>query len=100
MNRIKLIYKLKSTNENELIVINDIKGFESYDIATSQNYYYSEADDLFKLLTNIDYKKIEDYMDYGVEIITYNARHFDKYNKEIIKYCKKRNYTIIKGEQK
>ena len=65
MNRIVLDYYNKGGGFQSLEVHNDIKGY-SYELIMEVTG--PEAKILFDLLRNVDYSKLENYMNYGVRI--------------------------------
>ncbi len=67
MNRIELKYDPRTKKgDGKLRVFNDIKGYSCIQIGPT--YTGSEADLMFKLLSAVDYSKLDDYMNYGIMI--------------------------------
>lgn len=64
MNRIELRYD-KSVTPHTLEVRNDIKGVTNELLMV---VFGNSADMLFDLLTNVDYSKLDNYMQYGVYV--------------------------------
>lgn len=64
MNRIELRYD-KSVTPHTLEVRNDIKGITNELLMV---LFGNSADMLFDLLTNVDYSKLDNYMQYGVYV--------------------------------
>ena len=64
MNRIELFYNTE-TKPHSLEVRNDMKGFTNEALLVA---FGRSADMLFELLKNVDYSKLENYMEYGVYV--------------------------------
>lgn len=73
MNRISIRYtKEKERYENgkhiqsKLEVFNDIKGLCGEKLLLARGH---NADMLFKLLTNVDYSNLDNFMNYGITVV-------------------------------
>lgn len=66
MNRIVLRYytNRKEGPKQVLEVYNDIKGYSFIPIA---QFHGQQAEIMYDLLSNVDYSKLENYMNYGID---------------------------------
>lgn len=104
MNRIEINYIIDPHKGNSIRIGNDIKGLTYYRIggkvikSAKSLDYDDSATDLFMLLTNVNYTKLDNYMSYGVSVTVkgkYNDDIFkEDYYKKILDYCVSRNYKI------
>lgn len=103
MNRIELEFVIDPHKGNSIRIDNDIKGLTYYciggkKIKSSGINFDDGATDLFMLLTNVDYTKLDNYMSYGVRVI-YKGKYNDdilkeEYYKKLLDYCANRGYKI------
>ncbi len=79
MNRIRLHYtpKTKKT-DSHLIVLNDIEGHCGIQIGP--DYTGLQADLMFRLLSAVDYSKLDDCVCYGIRIRNSEGFYEDKIN--------------------
>ena len=94
MNRIELLYDPRTKNtDSKLKVFNDIKGYSCIQIGPI--YIGSEADLMFKLLSAVDYEKLDDCMNYGIRIRNsegdYESKVNDRQRRSKNKAYKRRN---------
>lgn len=79
MNRIELLYDPRTKNtDSKLRIFNDIKGYSCDQIGPE--YTVLEADLMFKLLSVVDYSKLDDRMNYGIRIRNSEGDYESKVN--------------------
>ncbi len=104
MNRIELEFVIDPHKGNSIKISNDVKGLIHYCIGgtiikSRKSLNFDDgATDLFMLLTNVDYTKLDNYMSYGVRVFVkgkYNDDIFkEEYYKRLLDYCTNKGYNI------
>ncbi len=103
MNRIEIRFYIDPRKGNRIGVGNDIKGLTYYPLIAKVVSRKNDGDndaatDLFMLLTSVDYKKLDNYMSYGVDVTVigkYNDPVFKSpYYQKLFEYCANKGYDI------